>query len=328
MEIITAYQTKNDCYKAAKKMTPAGIVVHSTGVDNPKLSRYVDYPDALGKPSSKNWNRTGVEKMVHGFIGLDKDGAVAVVNTLPYNYCCWGCGQGKKGSYNYSPAYIQFEICEDDLADPVYFAEVFDAAAEYCAYLCKTFGLSVANVVSHKEANKRGYASNHADVDHWLKRYDKTMEWFRELVTEKMNPKTDAVQYDSWYGRVNTSRLNRRSGPSTDYPSLGTLSKGDEVIIISEEPKDEYDSIWVQLDNGQGWVNKKYLDFVRLVEIVDVIEEEEIPAPTPAPEEVEPTPVPETEQNEQDKQDTEETAGLLMQIILLVIEFFKKIFKK
>lgn len=44
MNIITAYATKNDCYKAARKMKPAGIVVHSTGANNPYLKRYVDAP--------------------------------------------------------------------------------------------------------------------------------------------------------------------------------------------------------------------------------------------------------------------------------------------
>ncbi len=48
MNIITAYATKNDCYKAARKMKPAGIVVHSTGANNPYLKRYVDAPDEVG----------------------------------------------------------------------------------------------------------------------------------------------------------------------------------------------------------------------------------------------------------------------------------------
>lgn len=48
MQIITAYATKNDCYKKAQKMTPKGIVVHSTGANNPYLKRYVDAPAEVG----------------------------------------------------------------------------------------------------------------------------------------------------------------------------------------------------------------------------------------------------------------------------------------
>ncbi len=57
MDIIQAYATKNLCYRAAKKMTPAGIVVHSTGANNPNLRRYVDCPNLLGKnPYGNHWN--------------------------------------------------------------------------------------------------------------------------------------------------------------------------------------------------------------------------------------------------------------------------------
>jgi N-acetylmuramoyl-L-alanine amidase len=44
MNIITAYATKNDCYVIKQPMTPVGIVLHSTGANNPHLKRYVDCP--------------------------------------------------------------------------------------------------------------------------------------------------------------------------------------------------------------------------------------------------------------------------------------------
>lgn len=195
MRLITAYQTKNDCYKKAKIMPkgkPEGIVVHSTGSNNTNLSRYVDAPAELGTNKYGNhWNRSGVKKMVHGFIGYDKNKEIAVVNTLPYNYCCWGCGKGSKGTYNYDPAYAQFEICEDDLSNADYFRAVYKAATEYCAYLCKEFGISVSNVISHKEARARGYASNHGDIDHWLAWYGRTMNDFRAEVTKLLEAQTE-----------------------------------------------------------------------------------------------------------------------------------------
>ena len=45
MDIIKAHAVKNLCYIAARKMTPKGIVVHSTGANNPTLKRYVDCPE-------------------------------------------------------------------------------------------------------------------------------------------------------------------------------------------------------------------------------------------------------------------------------------------
>lgn len=39
--------TNNACYKAGKTITPKGIMVHSTGANNPWLKRYVGPDDGL-----------------------------------------------------------------------------------------------------------------------------------------------------------------------------------------------------------------------------------------------------------------------------------------
>lgn len=191
MNIITAYAVKNDCYKKAQKTTPVGIVVHSTGANNPNLKRYVDAPDEVGVNQYGNhWNNSAADMgrsvCVHSFIGYDKNKAVRVANILPYNYCCWGVGSGSKGSYNYNPAYIQFEMCEDGLTDKAYFAAVRDVAIEYCAYLCKEFNISVDKIVSHKEAHALGYGSNHGDPDNWWSKHAYTMDMFRAAVKAKL----------------------------------------------------------------------------------------------------------------------------------------------
>lgn len=198
MDIITAYATKNDCYKKAQKMTPKGIVVHSTGANNPNLKRYVDAPDEVGVNQYGNhWNNpVSVMKRsvcVHSFIGYDKNKKVRVANILPYNYCCWGVGSGSKGSYNYNPAYIQFEMCEDGLTDKTYFTAVRDVAIEYCAYLCKEFNLPVENIVSHKEAHALGYGSNRGDPDNWWSKHGYTMDMFRAAVKAKLNTQQETT---------------------------------------------------------------------------------------------------------------------------------------
>ena len=48
--IHQCFLTKNDCYRAGRTITPKGIVVHSTGANNPYLRRYVQPDDGiLGK---------------------------------------------------------------------------------------------------------------------------------------------------------------------------------------------------------------------------------------------------------------------------------------
>jgi N-acetylmuramoyl-L-alanine amidase CwlA len=212
MEIKKCYLTKNSCYKKAKRITPKGIVVHSTGSNNPNLKRYVQPDDnILGKNSFGNhWNRGLISKCVHGFIGYDKNKVVRCYQTLPFNYACWGVGSGKKGSYNYSPAYIQFEICEDNLKNEKYFNEAFGLAIEFCAYLCEKYNLSVDNVISHHEAYKRGYGSNHGDCDHWLKKFGKDMDWFRSQVKAKLNNEEPAKETTSFFGKKGYFSLGDR----------------------------------------------------------------------------------------------------------------------
>ena len=116
-------------------------------------------------------------------IGKDKNGEVKAAKLLPWNVCCWGCGSGSKGSYNYAPAYIQIEIAEDALNDRANFEDAFGLAADLCKRLMKNYPtIKPENIISHKEACARGYASNHGDPEHWLARFGKNMDWFRGQV--------------------------------------------------------------------------------------------------------------------------------------------------
>lgn len=189
MEINKCLLINNSCYRKASKMVPKGIVVHSTGANNPYLKRYVQPDDGiLGKNQYNNdWNRSGVNACVNAFIGKDKNGIVRCYQTLPFDYMPWGCASGKKGSYNYT--HIQFEICEDALKDEKYFNDAFGVAIDFCAYLCKEYNISVDNIVSHHESYLKGYGSNHADCDHWLRKFNKNMDWFRNGVKAKLEKK-------------------------------------------------------------------------------------------------------------------------------------------
>jgi hypothetical protein len=62
-----------------------------------------------------DWDRPGLEKCAHAFVGRFADGLVGTVQTLPWNRRGWHCGRGKNGSAN--DTHISFEICEDGLED-------------------------------------------------------------------------------------------------------------------------------------------------------------------------------------------------------------------
>lgn len=219
---MTLYQClleKNPCLLAGRSLTPRGIVVHSTGANNPNLKRYVQphgtqtqgmaqlLPDVralsrtemlalLGRNTGGNdWNRViSPAVCVHGFVGRLDDGTVAAVQTLPWEIRCWGCGSGPKGSYNTS--HIQFEICEDGMEDPAYLETAWDTAVDLCVYLCRRYRIPVSAIRSHAEGHQDGCASNHGDPNHWFQRFGKTMDQFRADVTRRLaaNDVSGAVQ--------------------------------------------------------------------------------------------------------------------------------------
>lgn len=267
MNIIECLHTESSCYKTAPTVRPVGIVVHSTGVNNPNLKRYVQPSKSdpkynsliqtIGKNTNGNsWNRT-ISKSVHYFIGKKANGDVAVAKILPETRSAWGVGSGKKGSYNYNPtAHIQFEVCEDNLKSETYFNECYNAAVSLCADICRRWGWEASVIVSHHEAYKKGYASNHADIDHWLTKYKKTMDDFRKDVDKLLHPDKplevgDIVEFTS---STHFSNANATTGKKCK-PGLAKITR----IYMLGKSRHPYHLIATKGggSNVYGWVNEK-----------------------------------------------------------------------
>ena len=209
MKLYQQIAVRNDCYtrnqaELAKAPAnrdsryaqyyrgPRGIMVHSTGANNPNLRRY-DQPDdgVLGVNSNQNdWNRPGLEVCVHAFLGLTQAGEVAAYQILPWEYRAWHCGGDANNTH------LSFEICEDNLRDRAYWEKTYRLARELTAELCRKFGLdplAPGVLVDHAEGAALGIASNHADVDHWWSRYGVTMDDFRADVARLLEQE-DAAQ--------------------------------------------------------------------------------------------------------------------------------------
>lgn len=272
--------TQNDCYRAGVKIKPCGVMVHSTGANNPTLRRYVQ-PDAttqerekllalLGKNTNGNhWNQTRqyiytdgtrtigtrdyskklkqtlYEPCVHGFIGKLADGSIAACQTLPWNSRGWHSGYATKQSVTNANklGYIGFEICEDGLTDPVYFAKVYREAVGLTAYLCRMYNLDPrkdGTVICHSEGYKRGIASNHKDVMHWFPRHGKDMNTFRADVIAEWSKNQDAEKEDE-----DVTRYNKISDmPAYARPTIiklvdkGFIGGSGKVKDVSGRPAD------------------------------------------------------------------------------------------
>lgn len=264
MNLRKCFATNNQCYKNAKKMTVKGIMVHSTGANNPNLKRYVQPDDGLlgVNPYGNHFNTLkpgGRSVCVHAFIGKLKDGSIATYQIMPWDWVAWHSGGGSKG-YAYNMGYIGFEICEDGLTDRTYFNKVYQEAVELCIYLCKQYGLDEKDIICHSEGHKKGIASNHGDVMHWFPKHGKNMDTFRAAVKAGLNgtaqnPTEPAVKptasNTNYRVRVTIKDLNIRTEPSASSKSKGYITPG--VYTIVQESNG-----WGKLKSGAGWIKLSY----------------------------------------------------------------------
>ena len=246
MILLECLLTGNACFQVGEVMRPQGILVHSTGVNNPNLRRYVqpleedsNYDELiaqLGKNGNGNdWNRTDREVCVHAFVGKLADGSVAAVQTLPWDMRGWHAAGGKKGSAN--DTHIAFEICEDGLDDAADFEQVYRTAVELTAMLCRRYGfdpLADGVVICHSEGYRRGIANNHADVMHWFPKHGKTMDDFRVDVAAELENGVDKTEEFAALMRSYRARLQDNDAGEYSEPARNWAVKQGLVIGGSE----------------------------------------------------------------------------------------------
>lgn len=265
--------TKNACYIAGKSIKPKGVMVHSTGANNPNVSRYIPGDAEMGCSGSPRWNAYhaggkdigphtfvkdpktgncqtcgGGQKCVHAFVGKFADGKVGTVQTLPWNHRGWHGASGNKGCCN--DTHIGFEICEDGLTDPAYFKAVYQEAVELTAMLCKEYGLDPLKdgvVICHQEGYRRGIASNHGDVLHWFPKHGKSMDDFRRDVAAEMKKEEDddMLSYEQW-----------KSYMEQYLKELGALPVPDWAVKTGEWDKAFEDGIIADKTRPQGWASR------------------------------------------------------------------------
>lgn len=286
LTIYRRYFYDSKCYKNAPDQTMYGIQVHSTGANNPHLRRYVQPDDGrIGVNANGNHhNKPDATVCASAYIGRQADGTVAVYQTLPWQHRCWLAGTGSSGT-GANKWMAGFEICEDGLHDEEYFNDaVMDKSVLLCAYLCRLYGVDPDqlyngfNVISsHAELHDAGYASNHGDIDHWLRVYNMTMADYRAAVRRAYDEGVNVTvvdcdqQQEPLYEAVVTCSgkyLNLREGKSTNTRSIHQLYKGTAVAVL-----DDSDRYWWRVrqdgitgyamavgEHGDQWLTREHTE--------------------------------------------------------------------
>lgn len=187
MKIIESILTNNPCYKAGRKITVKGLMLHSVGCPQPSAPVFV-----------KLWNKADYDRAcVHAFIDAN-DGTI--YQTLPWDHRGWHGGGSSNNTHigveMCEPNCIKYTggssfTCSDMEKAKAMVKRTYEAAVELFAARCKEFNLDpLADgvIISHKEGHKRGIASNHGDPEHLWNGLGMgyTMNTFRQAVKAAM----------------------------------------------------------------------------------------------------------------------------------------------
>lgn len=205
MKINQSILTKNPCYKAGKKITVKGLMLHSVGCPQPNAGVFVT-----------NWNKSGMSVCVHAFI----DGNTGEVHqTLPWNHRGWhgggSCNNTHIGVEMCEPACIKYTsgskfTCSDLATARAVAQRTYDTAVQLFAHLCKEYHLDpMTDIISHAEGAKKGVASNHADPEHLWNQLGMgyTMDTFRKAVKTAMNGTIYRVQIGAFSVKKNAEQM-------------------------------------------------------------------------------------------------------------------------
>lgn len=206
-------------------------------------------PGVMAAAWYPRWNKPGVAKCVHAFV----DGQ-QVVQYLPWTMRGWHAG----GSAN--STHIGLELCEDVGWTEGYFLDVWQQAVTLTVHLCRLFGLTEKDIISHKEGHQQGIASNHGDPDHWWPKFGRNMDDFRRDVAQALSeePIPEPNIPEPVERQVNTPEdiLNLRTLPDHRSDILARLAHQSRVEVLEQASNG-----WVRVRQGPllGWVNGKYL---------------------------------------------------------------------
>lgn len=194
LTIIHALARKNPVYREKRPLEVKGLMLHSVG-----------YPEPLARPQTAYQNRKNARSCVHGFIDA--------VSGHCHRTLRWDT-RGAHAGGQANNTHIGIEMCEpssiryilndksvvwEDL-DPeatrrtVRFT--YERAVLLFAHLCRLYDLDpLADgvVISHSEGHRRGWASDHRDVEHLWSHFGLSMDQFRHDVDQAMRTPKERV---------------------------------------------------------------------------------------------------------------------------------------
>ncbi len=234
MELVQSILTENPCYKAGKRITIKGIVLHSVGCPQPSAEVFV-----------KRLNSKDAKVCVHAFVDADTG---KVYQTLPWDYKAWHCGGSANSTHigveMCEPPCIKYTggatiTCSDEQKAKEMVMRTLNASAELFACLCEEYGLDpLADgvIFSHKEGHDRGVASGHGDPDHLFRQLhmDYTMDDFRKAVAAAMKKNAPAQTVQPIAPASAPAQKEQPIAPASIPAPAGSIREGAVVTLLQD----------------------------------------------------------------------------------------------
>lgn len=261
MEIVQSILKENIYYKAARKITVKGLMLHSVACPQPNAQVFI-----------KAWNNKNyLDSCVHGII----DGNTGkVYQTLPWNHrgihaggsannTHIGIEMGEPAEIQYLSDYVTVRVLDEEKAKATV-ARTYASAVELFAMLADKYHLdplAEGVIISHAEGAALGVANDHADPTHLWNQLGTgyTMDGFRRDVALAMGKIT---QQESFIVRVAIPNLNIRKGPGTNYGVTGRYTGKGAFTIVEVAEGEGSDTGWGLLkayaSKRNGWISLDY----------------------------------------------------------------------
>lgn len=238
------YIGNNRSYRALR---PQGLVIHSTA-----------NPGATAQNNHDYFNRVYVGSSAHYFVDWNK-----TIQTIPESEQAWHAGTYANHRY------LSIEMCEPRNRQSE-FNSVYRNTVELAADMCKKYGWSASNIISHSYVSNTWHQTDHEDPIAFLRKYGKSWNTLindiqkaisgQNAIVNKPSVNTNNSVRDKKARIVNIqSYLNVRYEPKGKI--IGKLHNGD-IITLWRKEGDWYHIYSPISGYKQAYIHKDYVQVV------------------------------------------------------------------
>lgn len=254
LEVRPAVQ--NGAYTSGRMIAnPKGSVNHSVGCAQPKADVFFTL---MNKPTT-GWG-------VNAILGDFHLGEGRIILVMDLKARPWGCGAGKKGSWNNTK--IQWEVCEpaghtyaggtmigyDVAKNRAYFDRMWKMLVAWNVYCAVKLGYPVSGISDHAESYRAGYGSNHGDMGHWLPKHGKSMDALRAEVQAILDGKEDEeVDLSTFKKLFLEMRKELQDNDSSEYSAEARQWAVDNGLIAGNNAA-EFNGMWEDMMTREQFI--------------------------------------------------------------------------